>query len=531
MGGFVAYIFQSAVVMTFLYLAYKWLLAPLTFHGMNRAVIISIYLMSWVLPVLVPFIHIGYPHSPEVMVELPVMQGIIMADDVQNAPAPINWWSILVCLYYIGVVLVALFSIVGIMQMVRIINGGEKIRRRGYIEVISDRAPGPFSWLNYVVLRKQDLDDGYDMVLEHELTHLRLCHWLDLIPAWITAVLQWFSPASWLLMRELRDVHEYEVDERVSKSNPTAYQLMLIRKTAGAGLPIFADSLNHSQIKKRITMMMTKKTSPMRRTAAIALPAVAALSLLTLSQPIFAEIIGNVRDALPSAVQDHKINDSASILQTVAQDALAADVDESAPKLNEDVALPATSESEVVTAQPAVTEEAAKPKEEKKSSMQMHVFVDGKPYDGNLSDIDPKTIAKMDVVKNDPAYPDGKIMITTGPADESRIKDDNGVFTAPAKIADFKGGQEALMIFLGDNVKWPTGAPVSDKPVRAIVQFTVNADGTISDAKVMRKTNELFDNEAIRVVNLTSGHWIPAQYEGKTVASKFTIPITFKGKK
>ncbi len=35
MGGFVAYIFQSSVVMTFLYLAYKWLLAPSTFHGMN----------------------------------------------------------------------------------------------------------------------------------------------------------------------------------------------------------------------------------------------------------------------------------------------------------------------------------------------------------------------------------------------------------------------------------------------------------------------------------------------------------------
>ena len=111
--------------------------------------------------------------------------------------------------------------------MMRIINGGEKIRKHGYIKVISDRAPGPFSWLNYVVLRKQDLDDGYGMVLDHELTHLRLCHWLDLIPAWITAVLQWFSPASWLMMRELRDVHEYEVDARVSKSNPTAYQLMM----------------------------------------------------------------------------------------------------------------------------------------------------------------------------------------------------------------------------------------------------------------------------------------------------------------
>lgn len=530
MGGFVAYIFQSSVVMTFLYLAYKWLLAPSTFHGMNRVVIIAIYFMSWVLPVFVPFIYIGQPQSPEVVVGLPVMQGIILDNDVRDAATPVNWWGILVCIYYIGVSLVALFSFVGIMQMMRIINGGEKIRKHGYIKVISDRAPGPFSWLNYVVLRKQDLDDGYGMVLDHELTHLRLCHWLDLIPAWITAVLQWFSPASWLMMRELRDVHEYEVDARVSKSNPTAYQLMLIRKTAGAGLPIFADSLNHSQIKKRITMMMTKKTSPMRRTAAIALPAVAALSLLTLSQPIFAEIVGNVRDAIPAAVKDYKINDSGSILQTVAHDAPVAHVDETATKLNEDAALPSTSESEVVSEQPAMTEVAAEPKDEKKSSLQMHVFVDGKLYDGNLNDIDPKTIVKMDIVKNDLAYPDGKIMITTGAPDEKRIKNEDGIFFAPQKTAEFKGGQSALQGFLIENCNWPEGTPVTDKPVRAIVQFTINVDGTVSDVKVMRKTTEAFDNEAVRVVNLMSGYWIPAEYEGKPVASKFTIPITFKAK-
>lgn len=534
MGGFVAYIFQSAVVMTFLYLAYKWLLAPSTFHGMNRFVIISIYIMSWVLPLFVPFIHVGQPHSPEVVVELPAMQDVFLANGVQPEPSSLNWWSVLVCIYYIGVSLVAIFSIICIWHMLRIIRSGSKIRKHGYVEVISDRTPGPFSWLNYVVLRHEDLDESYDMVLDHELAHLRMHHWLDLIPAWLTAVTQWFSPAAWLMMRELRDIHEYEVDARVSKSNPTAYQLMLIRKTAGAGLPIFADSLNHSQIKKRITMMMTKKTSPMRRAAAIALPAVAALSLLTLSQPIFADIVSNVRNAVPVAVEDnsvsdYKISDSASNLQTAAQDAPVTSGTIKSVS-NRDAPTSVASESEVMAERPAVAEAADQTKEEKKQMPQPQIFVDGKLYTGALNDIDPKTIVKMEVVKNDPAYPDGKIMITSGPADESRIKDEKGVFTAPAKIADFKGGQEALMIFLGDNVKWPAGAPTTDKPIRAIVQFTVNVDGTVTDAKVMRKTTEVFDNEAVRVVNLTSGHWVPAEYEGKPVASKFTIPITFQYK-
>jgi beta-lactamase regulating signal transducer with metallopeptidase domain len=70
------------------------------------------------------------------------------------------------------------------------------------------------------------------MVMAHEKAHLRLLHWLDLIPAQLTVVLQWFSPAAWLMMRELRDVHEFRVDELVAGDDPAEYQMMLIRLSA-----------------------------------------------------------------------------------------------------------------------------------------------------------------------------------------------------------------------------------------------------------------------------------------------------------
>ena len=40
------------------------------------------------------------------------------------------------------------------------------------------------------------------------------------------------------------------------------------------------------------------------------------------------------------------------------------------------------------------------------------VFVDGKLYKGSAGDIAPETIERIDVIKNDPQYPNGKVMIT-----------------------------------------------------------------------------------------------------------------------
>lgn len=50
MGPFVSYMLQVSLVMTLLYLAYKWLLSTSTFHAANRVVLLSIYALSWMLP-------------------------------------------------------------------------------------------------------------------------------------------------------------------------------------------------------------------------------------------------------------------------------------------------------------------------------------------------------------------------------------------------------------------------------------------------------------------------------------------------
>lgn len=191
MGQFVSYMMQVAVVMTLLYLAYKWLLATATFHRLNRAVLMMIYAVSWLLPVAMPLFTTSASEGGEVSVGLPI--SVMLVEDTAAADAAFDWWRVLVWAYVAGVAATGAFMLAGIVRMVSVICSGRHLKREGYTEVVTDKAPAPFSWGRYVVVRPCDLDSTHDMVVAHEKAHLQLLHWLDLIPAQLTVVLQWFS--------------------------------------------------------------------------------------------------------------------------------------------------------------------------------------------------------------------------------------------------------------------------------------------------------------------------------------------------
>ena len=94
-------------------------------------------------------------------------------------------------------------------------------------------------------------------------------------------------------------------------------------------------------------------------------------------------------------------------------------------------------------------------------------------------------------------------------------------------MPDFPGGQAALMQYLAKNIKYPTIAQENGTQGRVIVQFVVNKDGSIVDAKVVRSVDPYLDKEALRVIN-TMPKWKPGMQRGKPVRVKFTVPVMFR---
>lgn len=59
-----------------------------------------------------------------------------------------------------------------------------------------------------------------------------------------------------------------------------------------------------------------------------------------------------------------------------------------------------------------------------------------------------------------------------------------------------------------------------------ILSFVVEANGTLSNVKVLRGVDPAIDKEAIRVVE-SSPKWSPGQQRGKPVRVSFNMPIIF----
>ena len=94
-------------------------------------------------------------------------------------------------------------------------------------------------------------------------------------------------------------------------------------------------------------------------------------------------------------------------------------------------------------------------------------------------------------------------------------------------MPEFPGGVKALMSYLAKNIEYPKEAENAGMQGRVVVQFVVNTDGSIEDAKVVRAVDPLLDQEAIRVIN-TMPKWKPGMQDGKTVRVKYTVPIMFR---
>ena len=204
------------------------------------------------------------------------------------------------------------------MRLTRIIRSGEKLRRPAYTLVITpDSRFAPFSWMHYVVISRADYDSAAHTILTHETEHIRCQHWIDLLLAQAVCIVNWFNPAAWLMRDELMLVHEYQADMAVIDSghDTQQYQLLLIKKAVGARFPSLANSLNHSKLKKRITMMYKEKSGAGRRFKALALVPMLAIALGVAGVPAVRAAVTTIRSSEISTakVTENPRNDKNSV--------------------------------------------------------------------------------------------------------------------------------------------------------------------------------------------------------------------------
>ena len=114
------------------------------------------------------------------------------------------------------------------------------------------------------------------------------------------------------------------------------------------------------------------------------------------------------------------------------------------------------------------------------------------------------------------------------PVVEEEEVEEQEIFEVVEQMPEFpNGGMAGLMQYLSKNIKYPTIAQENGTQGRVTVQFVVNADGSIVDAKVIRGVDPYLDKEALRVIN-SMPKWKPGMQRGKAVRVKYTVPVMFR---
>ena len=93
-------------------------------------------------------------------------------------------------------------------------------------------------------------------------------------------------------------------------------------------------------------------------------------------------------------------------------------------------------------------------------------------------------------------------------------------------MPEFPGGYRALLNFLAQQIKYPAIAAEVGVQGRVTVNFVVNKDGSISDARIIRGVDQSLDKEALRVI-YSMPKWKPGKQGGQPVRVSFNVPINF----
>ena len=266
MMDFLIYDVKVAVLIAVFYMFYRLMLSHETFHRVNRLVLLTTAVASFVLPLCVFTMHktvmVDYDYSQ--LGELAMNESVVSVMPTDNQPSVILT-IVLPVLFIVGMLATLVHTLISLIRIQLLIHRSENHPQEDgtVICVTGNTALSPFSWMHYIVMNRSDYEAHDAAILAHERGHIRLRHSWDLLFVDLLTALQWFNPAMWMLRSDLRAIHEYEADGEVLSLgiNARQYQYLLISKAAGIGGYSLANGISHSTLKNRINMMLHKKSN------------------------------------------------------------------------------------------------------------------------------------------------------------------------------------------------------------------------------------------------------------------------------
>ncbi|MCC5920114.1 MAG: M56 family metallopeptidase [Cyclobacteriaceae bacterium] len=446
-----------------------------------------------------PFVSNGDASSP---IDISSNQAPIEAS-LFNTVHPIVW------IYLLGLMVTFTVFLWGTVQIRTYIRKGNiryLRKEKAYLVELPENFSG-FSFGNYIFLPK---GSKQDIILQHEIHHYYLNHSYDIIATKVFQCLLWFNPIVWLWEKEIRLVHEYQVDEKMLESTDrTTYQKVLLNCVfLNFPYPEAANHFNKSITLNRILMMNTSKTKNLR-SLRWALPIAFLICLLGAcgldqvdeldAQESYS--MEELRKALPAHIYNtaeiHLRNNETGKYDLVSMEFEEVGINNETPIINENI--------------------------KQLFELSQLVIVDRKDEKiYRIADLDNKdklpTIAIL-------LSKDGKIYESKSIGER---KEGDDIFQVVEEQPEPEIGINAYYEELSKLLEYPAEAKEKGVEGRVFIQFVVNKNGSLSDIEVIKGIGHGLDEVALSAMENINQKWKPGRQKGEDVNVRMVLPITFK---
>ncbi len=278
MNGLLNYLLECSLILGIGVLFYKGLLEHLTFFHWNRIFLLALLACTFILPAITFNLAVDTVNPVQTInnslnwIEMRADSKLYGSDRFS-----VSWSGVLFIAYVIGVLIFLVRLLVGILKTVQRIHRSEKVKIGSHYLVVSSGFI-PASFFRFILLPCFDPQSSeHRQIIMHESVHVEKFHSIDILLAQFAKVVLWFNPLIFLLEKSLRESHEFQADQVVTKSySPIAYSRLLLKQlSADCGLQ-FMNNFNQFQTKKRIIMMnKTKSDSMLKGRFLLTIPLVA----------------------------------------------------------------------------------------------------------------------------------------------------------------------------------------------------------------------------------------------------------------
>ena len=475
------YLLKLNIALIVLFGFYKLMFSGDTFFSWRRATLIGMYLVA----MLVPGLNCSYWINKSVgMVSVANEYAAIVLPAVtitQGSGGAMNWETTAMVIYNMVVCLLLLRFLWQLASIVRLKTQCKTADINGTKVYLLESNEGPFSFFNWIFINptkhsRQEIDE----IMTHELAHCRQRHSVDILFTELFAIAFWVNPFVWLLKREVRLNLEYLADNNVlaNGTDSKEYQYHLLGLAYRKNVATISNNFNVLPLKKRIKMMNKKRTKGIAKAKYALYIPLAAMLLVVSNIETVARDIANVAKAIPTvkaSVKQEKMVDLSSGNK-------ATTVQESPKNVQPTEAIESTGNK-------------------------VEALADSRNAEMATQEVGNAT----EVANGEPTEQKPKIT-------------PKKVYTVVEEMPTFNGN---LNQWLAENMKYPSEAVKNKEQGHVVVQFIISEEGEVMEPKIIRSVSPSLDKEALRVVS-SMPKWNPGKANGKPVAVRYMLPVSFK---